>query len=425
MLDKRILVLAPDVLPYPGLPTTGSALRAWGVGNGFAELGCEVVFSMPRFVLDKYGHAVTKEMRDRSWDFRTIREDIRNSRCDFVVACGWPAAMQSIACFDPGVPVLLDQHGPHLLERQYQGYGTPEGNRREKERALARADYFTCAGDIQLEYFQPMLRAAGWTDEDRRARTAAIPLSLCPRLPERCPTQHPTFVFGGVFLPWQDPVASLSALVDILDQKRCGRLLFFGGKHGSFDIPSGVFDRLLAKLAASPSVRVMGMVPHGDLLHHYAQAHVAIDLMARNPERELAFTTRTVEYLWCGLPVIYNDYSELSRYIAEYEAGWVLDPADEDSLRHTINQILEDPADVERRSHNARRLVRQRLSWDRTAEPLRRFADGVTLRKKPRPPSIFSKDSIVRHYAAVKYYYQTSGVRGVIARTASYLCGSR
>ena len=96
----------------------------------------------------------------------------------------------------------------------------------------------------------------------------------------------------------------------------------------------------------------MGMVSHDDLVQTYLRSHVAIDLMVRNPERELAFTTRTVEYLWCGLPVIYNNYAELAHYIRDYDAGWIVDPADSRAIRSVVESILDDPACIKRKSIN-------------------------------------------------------------------------
>jgi hypothetical protein len=104
--------------------------------------------------------------------------------------------------------------------------------------------------------------------------------------------------------------------------------------------------------------------------------------MARNPERELAFTTRTVEYLWCGLPVIYNDYAELSRYIKDYRAGWTVDPDDHDAIRAAVAEVFERPDLVCEYSHNAQRLVRERLSWDRTIGPLADFCRAPTRRTR-------------------------------------------
>ena len=108
------------------------------------------------------------------------------------------------------------------------------------------------------------------------------------------------------------------------------------------------------------------MVSHDDLIARYLRSHVAIDVMRRNPERELAFTTRTVEYLWCGLPVIYHDYAELSDYIREYEAGWIVNPEDRDAIVSVINDIFDHPEQIIERSKNAERLVREQLTWDLT-----------------------------------------------------------
>jgi len=72
-----------------------------------------------------------------------------------------------------------------------------------------------------------------------------------------------------------------------------------------------------------------------------------------------------VEYLWCGLPVIYNNYAEITDYIREYNAGWIVDPQDREAIA-TVLEIFEHPEQVAERSQNAQRLVRERLTWDKT-----------------------------------------------------------
>ena len=77
-----------------------------------------------------------------------------------------------------------------------------------------------------------------------------------------------------------------------------------------------------------------------------------------------------MEYLWCGLPVIYHDYAELSDYIRDYKAGWIVDPDDRTAIAAVINDIFDHPEQVAERSQNAQRLVRELLSWDETIGPL-------------------------------------------------------
>ena len=373
----RVLIISSDILPLPGLPTTGAGLRAWGLGQGLAARGHTVVYSMPAAALEGRRTA-DRSIRELAWTGRDLSQVIRHAAPAVVVACNWPVAANIDDC---PVPLVLDQHGPHLLERQYQAaFRGFEDNVRAKRLALGKADYFTCAGDLQRPYFLPWLMQAGFRFDDERVCT--IPISLSPDLPSHTCWDELTFVYGGVFLPWQDPRAGLREVLAQLRQRDQGRLMFFGGQHPVYPVDTGLFEALRGELDQHPRVRVQPMVAHDELIEAYRHAHVALDLMARNPERELAFTTRTVEYLWCGLPVIYNDYSELSHYIRAYQAGWTIDPDDPAALRAAVSEVFEQPDRVRDYGRNAQRLVRERLTWDRTIEPLDAICRAPSLRER-------------------------------------------
>jgi GT2 family glycosyltransferase len=381
-VPRRVLVISSDILPYPGLPTVGSGLRAWGLGQGLTCRGHEVVFSMPRAALTGREHLVSGAIADLAWEHHTLLSIVRRVDPEVIVVCNWPI-LDMLPSEGLTVPVILDQHGPHLLERHYQKFGDTQDNVRGKLNALRKADFFTCAGNRQLEYFKGWLARAGWSEAEIRDQAAAIPVSLSPELPEHHPAEEVTLVYGGVFLPWQDPSAVLTAVVEELERRRTGRLFFFGGKHPVYPVDTGIFQTILDKLQQSDRVTAPGMVAHDALLACYASAHVAVDVMQRNSERELAFTTRTVEYLWCGVPVLYHDYAELSDYIREYEAGWLVNPEDADAVRHTLRHIFDHPEEVAARSRNAQRLVRERLTWDNTITPLDSFVRLPRMRWHP------------------------------------------
>lgn len=365
---SRVLVISSDILPLPGWPTTGAGLRAWGLGQGLSSRGHDVVYSMPAPALEGRSVEASNDaaIQDLAWTMGTLSNVITRSRAEVVIACNWPVAANIHNC---PVPLVLDQHGPHLLERQYQAaFRGFEENARAKRLALSKADYFSCAGDWQRLYFLPWLMQAGFQFDD--GRVCSIPISLSPDLPPHEFSDEITFVYGGVFLPWQDPRAGLQEVLLQLQQRNQGCLKFFGGKHPVYPVDTGLFEGLRKQLEQHPRVQVQPMVAHDELIETYRHAQVAIDLMARNPERELAFTTRTVEYLWCGLPVIYSDYAELSRYIREYHAGWTIDPNDHAALHAAVSEVFEQPDRVREYGRNAQRLVRERLTWDRTIEPL-------------------------------------------------------
>lgn len=412
---RRVLVFSPDLLPYDGLPTVGSGLRAWGLGQGLRSRGHEVIFSMPRAAIEATKIQAPPDVEALAWS--RMQDVLERVAPDVAIICGWPTAAGLGLNRSSRVPVIVDQHGPHMLERAHQGFGTTKMNAREKVAALRKADFFTCAGERQLAYFQRWLSDAGWTDQERLTRAASTPFSVSPDLPSRSPSAELVFVYGGVWLPWQDPSTGLLTVVEALEERGAGSLHLYGGKHPWLPIDSGLFAPLMAKLERSEHVVQKDTVPHSELIAQYTRAHVAIDLMKRNRERELAFTSRTVEYLWCGLPVIYNDYSELSGLIRDFDAGWTLDPEDVDGLRAVLAEIFDTPDRLAQMSENARRLARERLAWDVTIEPIDGMVRTATIRRAPAPGMRVRHglDVLVWESAKARDAYRRGGV-SLVAR---------
>ncbi len=424
--SRRVLVVANDLLPLPGSPTTGAGLRAWGLGQGLISKGHEVIFAMPNWCSRERKDAEAVGVRLWDPDPEGLNYLIKTTEPEVILFCHWPAATKFNRQRD--IPVVIDFHGPHILERAMQG-GTAEMGHHmaEKVQSISKGDFFTCAGERQRQYFLPWLMMAGIEEVERVLAT--IPVSLSPHLPTRRPSDELTFVYGGVFLPWQDPSVGLSILVEKLENLERGVLKVFGGAHPTYQIKTGVFEDLRRKLKASPRVSFPGMVPREQLLKEYGKAHVAIDLMARNAERELAFTTRTVEYLWCGLPVIYNDYSELSRYISEYKAGWIVDPESEEEIAKVIDEILSSPEVVSEYSQNAQRLVRERLTWDKTIEPLDRFCRNPAIPERRQrlffpTPTEATKPSAKTFGMLIDeaiFHYRRGGIKRLLKETAGFI----
>lgn len=363
----RILILAGDVLPFPGYPTTGAGLRAWSIGQGLRHAGFEVAFSMPDCHLKT---DCTDEERELSWNTLDRERPVRRFKPDVIVACHWPA----MPARRLDIPIVLDLHGPHLMERCCWDVQKAREGITEKIDAFQKADFFVCAGERQRYYFFNWLMLAGFPLES--SLIAVIPVSLSPDMPERradllAASGDPTIVYGGMFLPWQNPVYGLECLLEAMESSKRGHLRVFGGPHPIVTDKSGRFDELEKKLRAHPRVTLESPRPHDELLSIYLQAHLAFDLMEPNFERELAFTTRTVEYLWCGLPVVYGTYAELSSLIERSQAGWLLETTTPRAeLIHSIADILLDSAELNRRSRHARTLVAENLTWDRTMKPL-------------------------------------------------------
>lgn len=371
-MAQRVIVVSGDVLPFPGYPTSGAGLRAWGLGQGLRAYGFDVTFAMPEASW-RADIPLASEDKPLLWNHSEMEALLRAAKPDAVVFQHWPCVLLRERL---DVPTVIDFHGPHILERAFQKYGDVASNAFAKIQSVRKADFFTCAGEKQKGYFLAWLLISGI--DLTAERIGVVPVGLDPNLPIASPDPNAiNFVYGGVYLPWQNPTLALDAVADVLTERATGTLRLFGGRHPV--IPEDVlpvpplFAELEKRLAGNPRVRFEGMRPRDELIEAYRRATVAVDLMQHNYERELAFTTRTVEYMWCGLPVIYNNYADLASLIAQYDAGWTLDPNDATALRDVIHTILDHPDQARRRGQNAQRLVRERLTWDRTIKPLADF----------------------------------------------------
>ncbi|MFH0794729.1 MAG: hypothetical protein V2A74_11920 [bacterium] len=285
-------------------------------------------------------------------------------------------------------PLALDLAGPHLLERLFWGSRAHDNDLQEKLAALRRADFVTCSGEYQRHYFLPYLARAGHRIDGTTDPLPVIPFSVPPELPTQAVGDSAHFIYCGFFLPWQDPSAALETLLEVFDETGKGALDFFGGPHPMMDVSRGRFQALLERLKSHPRVNMRGVQSFDRLLEAYRVGGVALDLMARNPERELAFTTRTVYYLWAGLPVVYNDYSELSVMIRESGSGWTFDPSQKGEVRKLLLELVEGRIDLAPHRQAARRLVQERFTWDKTISPLADFCSAPRRREvMDRAPS--------------------------------------
>jgi glycosyltransferase involved in cell wall biosynthesis len=377
----KFLVFFTDVLPLPGVPTSGTPLRTYGLVQGLRAHGHEVEMSVPRAALEgmlarydlaSFSAEVRSEiarLRESAFDFTNQATLVRAASPDVVLCGHWPAAT-----FAERIRplVVIDLAGPHLLERHFQGTPDHAGAVLAKLNALSRADLFIVSGAKQRLYFLSyMLRARVERPEER---TITIHMPLSPRLPPRAwpaaRPDYPRFVFAGVFLPWQDPSRALSRTADAIERRGRGSLTIIGGPHPHYPLRDGVYGHLVESLSRRPSVKTLPMLPYEQLIERLTAADTAVDLMRWNLERELAMTIRSTTYLWSGVPVIYNDYADLGSLINKYDAGWTVAPSDDRALDRVLESIFDDPASVARKAQQAHQLARDVFSWDRAVVPL-------------------------------------------------------
>lgn len=354
----RILFFTTDLPPLIGLPSSGTALRAQGFVDGFTALGHEVVVSPPKTAVENarnsgYKHPELERLSEFAFSHLNQTSLVSTIRPDLILCGHWPAVLFTTK---PTVPLFLDLAGPHLLERHFQRAGEHSAALIAKLNAIAMADQFIVSGPAQRLYFLSfMMRAKVDHPEDR---ITEIPMLFgdvpAPRTRIADISDYPRIIFGGVFLPWQDPSFALRKTVEVLEQRGRGRLILVGGPHPNYDIDSGVYRRLFDDLSRSSRVEAHPMLELTSFNALLQSSDLAIDLMRWNLERELAVTIRTTSYLRAGLPVIYNNFADLGRSIVQYGAGWSIG---NDELENLIHFIIDNPEDLKVRSRNATHLA--------------------------------------------------------------------
>jgi len=382
---KRILVFASDILPLEGLPTSGGGLRSWQIIKGLESRGFNVDARMPseRFLCRSFSQVVQDRYADILWSPSSQESVIAASNPDVIIFVN---PEQNNLKRHPGIPVATDLHGPRILETTYND--NPDFQRvravfiSKKIAKLTEADFITCAGTRQRFYFLAFLLATGRPMEE--IEISYMPVSLSPEVPDvHKDLEQKRLVYSGGFYPWQNAVRPLAVLDAVLRSSGQARLDMFGGSHNVSRDDEINFRACLEGLKSNPHVSFHGYLPRERVLAEFASSYAAFEVMERNYERELAFTTRTVEFLWAGLPVIYNDYAELSEHIATYKAGWCVDPADTDAIGRTIREVINNPDMVVEYGKNAQRLVSDKFTWDKSIEPLARFCANPKMLSRP------------------------------------------
>jgi len=404
---KKVLVFASDIVPLAGMATSGGGLRSWQIIRGLESRGFEVVYSLPwnRFLRREFDDNLPQNVRERLWTDSNQDEIIEKEKPD-VIVCVKPSTRKWENNHD--IPVAIDFHGPDLIEFEQMAKDYLPTARfalaTRKLQSIAQGDFFTCAGLRQRYYFMAFLMMAGIDISDLEIHY--MPVAMSPDLPEHEPDlERRSIIFAGGFYPWLNPITALKFVAEELQKNESGNLEIYGGSHDTNPGEKREFDEFKRELESNPFVMFHGYVTREKLVESYRRGYLALELMPRNPERELAFTTRTVEFLWAGLPVIYNNYAELSDMIQEYQAGWVVSPEDFEALSEVLGRIRDHPEEVATASENAQRLVREKLVYDSVITPLAEFCENPRRRKRSRESDFLMVPSVKRGFGYIDQIY--------------------
>ncbi len=385
MVDEKVFILSNDVVPSLGMPVAAPGLRAFGLAEGLRANGVKVKTLVTRGFTDRqwlrFGRSVPHPTAPHA-------EVVSARRLARYLETNAPAVAvlinsNQVDHLRPirGVRYVLDFFAPKMLETLYQhGEGYPRDElaalRRRKIQAIELADAFIVNGKKKLPYFLAWMLQA---DRDIRSLPVEV-VNMCAPVSfsgEAGPAGSGVrFAVAGYLQSW----STLGSWVKVVERKlerpgmRLDLLLpwHWGGAAERSHESRADLDRL----ERNGSVTTHGPMTYSEFQAFLSKIDVSIDLFQHNLEREYAMVTRSVISLACGVPVIHPPFTEVSPMIAEYDAGWLIDPPDTKALEDVIGGILDDPDLVRRKKENARALASEVLDPAVAVKPLLRIMEG-------------------------------------------------
>ena len=131
---------------------------------------------------------------------------------------------------------------------------------------------------------------------------------------------------------------------------------------------------LASSLGVGDAVERIGPVPIDKVSEEMRNADVGISCHQSGVFGDLYFSTKIVEYLTQGLPVLTTRTPTITRYLSE-DSLFYYQPGDEKGMADTLRHMWQNPAEVLRCMAAGRELV-PRLSWESEKEKFVSFYAG-------------------------------------------------
>lgn len=179
----------------------------------------------------------------------------------------------------------------------------------------------------------------------------------------------------GSYNVWTDVEALFHGLCKAMS--RDPRIVFVSVGGAAKIAQNDAYERFLSMIQASPHhqrFHMLGWRPAREVPGYYSQADAGINLDAFHYETLLGTRTRLVEMMRYGLPVITSLGCELSTIIRDQALGLTFPIGDADALCNNILEMAANSVARKKLADKAKSYVLDQLSFARTTEPFRRWA---------------------------------------------------
>jgi glycosyltransferase involved in cell wall biosynthesis len=377
----RAIVLSPEPIRER---MAGMGIRALKIAEALHGAGHDVVLASPQV-------ETTAGSLPEIVPYGTERFQSAAREAEFAVVSGHAGLALEGTAF--GGALVADLYDPFLIEnlayRSTLGPHVFENDRRALFALLARADLVLAASEEQRLFYLGLLLGRDLldpdsleSDPDAGRRVAIAPFGVDESEPGE-PSPDPTIgpgardvLFGGIY-DWYDPDLVLDAWPSVLRAVPEARLIFSSIPNPS-TTPQAAFARTIARADAEGwtgrSVCGIPWIDHASRGGFYRSCRVGVVAHRSSLETDLSFRTRTLDYLWAGLPIVTTPGGAGAALIARSGAGRVVAASPQALATALVELLLNEPSWQE--CSERARCAAGEFGWSRVLSPLLAFASS-------------------------------------------------
>lgn len=136
-----------------------------------------------------------------------------------------------------------------------------------------------------------------------------------------------------------------------------GNLAWLDGEH----------DSLMKRLIKEGSLKIIGRVPHPEVFRYLNASSMG---WKPGPIYQEGISTKTLEYMACGKPVVASDFTLIADIIREAKCGIPVDPYDANDHASAIIYLLEHAEEAKKMGENGRKAVMEKYNWESESKKL-------------------------------------------------------
>lgn len=126
-------------------------------------------------------------------------------------------------------------------------------------------------------------------------------------------------------------------------------------------------DSLMKRLMKEGNLKIIGRVPHTEVFKYLDASTIG---WRPGPPYQEGISTKTLEYMACGKPVVSSDVSLIADIIREANCGILVDPYDANDHASAILYLLEHPDEARKMGENGRKAVLEKYNWEAESKKL-------------------------------------------------------